>query len=173
MDSKSLTIKKIINDFLKPAIVGIVMGLTINLLVGFTSVNGLSMYPTLEHKDFLLMNKIGKNTTTNGDIIVFDTTPDVKHNKIYYIKRVIATEGDHIVIKNGKVIVNNIELEENYTDGSLTEGNVDMIIPQGKYFVLGDNRDGSSDSRVFGLVSHENVVGKVVNRVFPFKLIKK
>lgn len=172
MDLKSLT-KKIIDELLIPAIVGIAVGLIFNLFIGFTSVNGLSMYPTLEHKDFLVMNKITTNNITNGDIIVFDTTPDAKYKeKIYYIKRVIAKEGDHIVIKDGKVIVNDVELKENYTDGSVTEGDINITVPQGKYFVLGDNRDGSSDSRVFGLVSHENIVGKVINRVYPFKLIE-
>lgn len=173
MDLKSLT-KKIIDELLVPAIVGIAIGLTFNLFIGFTSVNGLSMYPTLEHKDFLVMNKITKNAIHSGDIVVFDTTPESKYkDKIYYIKRVIATEGDHIVIKDGKVIVNDVELKEKYTDGSVTEGDIDIVIPQGKYFVLGDNRDGSSDSRVFGLVSHENIVGKVINRLYPFKLIEK
>lgn len=172
MDLKSLT-KKIIDELLIPAIVGIAVGLIFNLFIGFTSVNGLSMYPTLEDKDFLVMNKITTNNITNGDIIVFDTTPDAKYKeKIYYIKRVIAKEGDRLVIKDGKVIVNDVELKENYTDGSVTEGDIDITIPQGKYFVLGDNRDGSSDSRVFGLVSHENIVGKVINRVYPFKLIE-
>lgn len=172
MDLKSLT-RKIIDELLVPAIVGVAIGLTFNLFIGFTSVNGLSMYPTLEHKDFLAMNKIAKNNIENGNIIVFDTTPDAKYrDKVYYIKRVIATEGDHIVIRDGKVIVNDVELKETYTDGSLTEGEVDMTIPKGKYFVLGDNRDGSSDSRVFGLVSHDDIVGKVINRLYPFKLIE-
>lgn len=173
MNLKSLT-KYIIEELLMPCIVGISVGLIFNLLLGFTSVNGLSMYPTLENKDFLIMNKVSKNNIDNGDIIVFDTTPNAKYkDKIYYIKRVIATEGDHLVIKDGKVILNDIELKEDYTDGSVTEGNIDIVIPKGKYFVLGDNRDGSSDSRVFGLVSHENIVGKVINRLYPFKLIEK
>lgn len=167
-------IKKIIDELLIPAIVGIGMGLIFNLFVGFTSVNGLSMYPTLEHKDFLVMNKFATNNVSNGEIVVFDTTPNMKYkDKIYYIKRVIAKEGDHLVIKDGKVILNNVELKEDYTDGSVTEGEIDITVPKGKYFVMGDNRDGSSDSRVFGLVSHENIVGKIINRVYPFKLIEK
>lgn len=169
MDLKSLT-KKTMDDLIIPCIVGMLIGLILNLFVGFTSVNGMSMYPTLEHKNFLIMNKIFKKNATNGDIIVFDTTPDVKRrDKIFYIKRVIAKEGDHIVIKDGKVKVNNIELKEDYTDGSVTEGDIDIVVPEGNYFVLGDNRDGSSDSRVFGLVSQENVVGIVINRLYPFK----
>lgn len=171
MDLKSLS-KKIWNDFIVPCIVGMLVGLTVNLFVGFTSVSGMSMYPTLNHKDFLYMSKISKDNATNGDIIVFDTTPEeMFFNKVYYIKRLIAKEGDHVVIKDGKVKVNNVELIEDYTDGSVTEGDVDVVVPQGKYFVLGDNRDGSTDSRVFGLVSQENVVGVVKGRIFPFKAI--
>lgn len=174
MDLKSLT-KKIIDELLIPCIVGVSVGLIFNLLVGFTSVNGLSMYPTLNHKDFLAINKICNNSIKKGDIVVFDTTPEVnrKKDKIYYIKRIIATEGDRLVIKDGKIIINGIEQKESYTDGSVTEGYVDVTIPKNKYFVLGDNRDESSDSRVFGLVSQEDIVGIVINRIYPFKLISK
>lgn len=171
MDLKSLS-KKIWNDFIVPCIVGMLIGLTVNLFVGFTSVSGMSMYPTLNHKDFLYMSKISKDSATNGDIVVFDTTPEeMFFNKVYYIKRLIAKEGDHVVIKDGKVKVNDKELVEDYTDGSVTEGDVDVVVPQGKYFVLGDNRDGSTDSRVFGLVSQDNIVGVVKGRIFPFKSI--
>lgn len=173
MNLKSL-FKKIVKEILIPGLVGIVAGLIINSIVGFTSVNGLSMYPTLDDKDFLLVNKLVDGDINREDIIVFDTTPDAKaKDKVYYIKRVIGVANDHLVIKDGKVILNDIELEETYTDGSITEGNIDIVIPDGKYFVLGDNRDGSSDSRVFGLVPHELVIGKIINRLYPFKLIKK
>lgn len=172
MDLRGLT-EKILEDYIKPCMVGLIVGLTFNVFVGFTSVNGMSMYPTLNHKDFLILNKISKSNVSNKDIIVFDTTPEAKtKDKVYYIKRVIATPGDHIVIKDGKVIVNDVELTENYTDGSVTEGNVDVVVPEGKCFVLGDNRDGSSDSRVFGLVSQDDIVGIVINRLYPLKLIK-
>ena len=172
MNLKGLT-GKIFEEYIKPCIVGFIIAILFNMFAGFTSVNGMSMYPTLNHKDFLFLSKIGKNNISNKDIIVFDTTPESKKKeKIYYIKRVIAKSGDHIVIKNGEIKVNDIKLTETYTDGSVTEGDIDILVPEGKYFVLGDNRDGSSDSRVFGLVSHDNIVGVVVNRLYPFKLIK-
>lgn len=162
----------IIMQLIIPAIVGILVGSIINLFIGFTSVSGMSMYPTLEDKDFLFMNKMLSDSADNGDIVVFDTTPDAKYkDKIFYIKRVIAKEGDHLVISDGKVKLNDKVLKEDYTDGSYTEGEVDVIIPKGKYFVLGDNRDGSTDSRVFGLVSQEDIEGVVKARVLPLKPI--
>lgn len=155
-----------------PCIVGVLIGVTFNLFLGFTSVSGMSMYPTLNNKDFLFMSKISKDSIDNGDIIVFDTTPDMKYrDKIFYIKRVIGKGNDHLVIKDGKVMINNKVLSEKYTDGSYTEGEVDVIIPEGQYFVMGDNRDGSTDSRVFGLVSQDNIEGVVKARVLPLKAI--
>lgn len=172
MDLKSL-IKFIKDELLIPCATGVLIAIAVNLVVGFTIVNGSSMSPTLEDKDYLLLTKINRTNPEKGDIIVFDTTPFASSKeKIFYIKRVIATEGDHITIDNGVVKVNGVELKENYTDGSITEGDVDIVIPSGKCFVLGDNRDGSSDSRIFGAISVDDIQGIVVNRLYPFKLIE-
>lgn len=172
MNLKSL-MKFIKDEVIIPCSVGCAIAIFINMFVGFTFVNGSSMYPTLEDKDYLMLNKISKESPDNGDIVVFDTTPDAKNrDKIYYIKRVIATPGQHIEIKDGIVRVNGKTLDEKYTDGSVTEGEIDTIVPEGKYFVLGDNRDGSTDSRVFGFVPKETMVGKVIVRLYPFKSIE-
>ena len=172
MDFKKL-FRGFVVELLIPSIYGIAIGLIVNLFVGFTSVRGESMYPTLNDRDFLMLNKISKGNIENGDIVVFDVTPELSYReKIFYIKRVIGKSGDHVVIKDGKVIVNDIELNEVYTDGSITEGEIDILVPDGSYFVLGDNRDESSDSRVIGLVSHENVTGVVKMRLYPFNKIE-
>lgn len=162
-------------EYIITFMISIILGMILHQFIGFTKVNGLSMFPTLNNKDFLVFTKFDKykNSIDNGDIIVFDTTPNVKsrYKKIYYIKRVIGKAGDHILIKNGKVFLNGVEIIESYVDDLRTEGNIDIKIPNNKYFVLGDNRDGSSDSRVFGLVNHHDIVGVTKLRLFPFKSI--
>lgn len=89
-----------------------------------------------------------------------------------YIKRVIATEGEHIKIENGKVYINGEELQEDYLqpdvvttpfDGQFT----DITVPEGYVFVMGDNRDHSTDSRRFGCIPYEKVESKVLVRFWP------
>ena len=92
--------------------------------------------------------------------------------KISYIKRVIALPGEHIEIKNGKVYINDKELEEEYIADTVKtesmEGSFyDLVVPEGTVFVMGDNRTGSSDSRMFGCIPYEKIEGKVVFRFWP------
>lgn len=99
-------------------------------------------------------------------------------NKTSYIKRVIGLPGDHVVIKDGKVFINDNELEENYLqDGIVTDngkGNcTDLIVPENTVFVMGDNRAQSADSRRFGCIPLENIEGKVWIRVWPLNLFGK
>lgn len=94
-------------------------------------------------------------------------------NKTSYIKRVIATEGEHIKIENGKVYINGEELEENYLQpGVITAATqglfTDLTVPEGCVFVMGDNREHSTDSRRFGCIPIEKVESKVLMRFWPF-----
>ncbi len=95
-------------------------------------------------------------------------------NKVSYIKRIIAVEGDHIEIKDDKVYLNGKELEEKYLNG-FTKTNMgkygvfsDVVVPEGYVFVMGDNRDHSTDSRCFGCIPVSKIEGKVWIRFWPF-----
>ena len=133
-------------------------------------VENISMETTLMPGDVLVVNKLayklGKYTT--GDIVIF-------HNPAYekedYIKRLIGTPGDKVVIHNGQVSVNGVVLTENYIAAAPNyEG--EWSVPQDAVFVLGDNRNQSSDSHVWGFVPLKDVVGKALVVYWPLNYIK-
>lgn len=100
----------------------------------------------------------------------------LEFNKTSYIKRVIGVAGDKIKIEEGKVYLNDKILEEPYLDeGTKTEGGIytDIVVPEGYVFVMGDNRDQSTDSRYFGCVPTEKIESKVWIRFWPLNKFGK
>ena len=98
--------------------------------------------------------------------------------RISYIKRVIGLPGDHVVIKDGKVFINDNELEENYLQSGVVtddgKGNcIDLIVPNNTVFAMGDNRSQSTDSRCFGCIPLEKIERKVWIRIWPLNLFGK
>ncbi len=163
----------------------ILLTLVIVTYVGrFTVVKGDSMLPTLKNNSILFIEKITQRfgELRNGDIVVIKIPEYLNGEKTYAIKRIIALEGQRVMIQEGRVYVDGIEQQEEYTQGSgTTVSNSlygDIIIPEGCIYVLGDNRlpSKSRDSRVFGPVSIDRVEGRAVFRLFPFSelgIIKK
>ena len=99
----------------------------------------------------------------------------VELGKTSYIKRVIALPGEHIQIKDGKVYINGEELKEDYlAEDVVTEAEggqfLDVIVPEGTVFAMGDNRGHSADSRRFGCIPYEKIEGKVVLRFWPLNV---
>lgn len=108
-----------------------------------------------------------------GDIIMFNA-PD-KENTIY-IKRVVGLPGDEIVISDNKVYINGEPLEEKYVKNgwTLDQGTSEYTVPKGEYFMMGDNRDNSSDSRVWGTIKKDEIIAKALFRYYPsFKSLTK
>ena len=168
--------KKEIFEWAKIIGTAIVFAFIIIQFIRPTLVKGESMDPTLEENDYLIVNqvsyKIGE--PQNGDIIVFST--DLLQENGQYkdlVKRVIAKEGDHIKIENSNVYVNGEKIDETYIDGAYTDGHVDVTVPEGKVFAMGDNRENSLDSRYeeIGLIDEEQIMGKVFVRLLPFNKI--
>ncbi|MGI5892196.1 MAG: signal peptidase I [Bacillota bacterium] len=134
-----------------------------------TVVNGSSMMPTLSNGDRLLTSKITYiiSKPQRGDVIIVDA-PD--RNKEYYIKRIIGMPNEQITIKDGLIYINGDLYTEPYLTQVYTDGNIDMIIDDDSYFVMGDNRNESHDSRDSSVstISSEHVLGKAVLRIYPF-----
>lgn len=164
-------------EWVKIILTAIVIAIFITQFIRPTLVRGESMYPTLEENDYLIISKISYKIKDpeNEDIIVFKTDllqEDGTHKDL--VKRVIATGGDHLVIKDSKVYVNDILLDEPYIHEQYTTGDIDIIIPENKIFVMGDNREKSLDSRYeeVGLVDESDVMGKVTIRLYPLDRIE-
>ena len=136
-------------------------------------VEGSSMYGTLHHSEFVLVNKLAyvRSEPRHGDIIVFNYPEDPSEQ---FVKRIIAIPGDSIEIRQGNVYVNGGKITEPYVNrGSQVAGFVDRdelslrTVPEGAYFVMGDNRRGSRDSREWGFLPRKFIVGKVWVAYWP------
>ncbi len=136
-------------------------------------VKGASMEPTFISGDYIMTSKITYKfrPVQRGDVIVFKSP---KNPEIEYIKRIIGTPGDKIEIKNSQVFVNNNLVSETYIsevtnlwDGGYTKEGVPMTVPANYLYVMGDNRPRSSDSREFGPVPIDSIIGQVFYRYYP------
>jgi len=131
-------------------------------------VDGTSMLPVLEDQDKLLINKFVYrfNDIHRSDVVVFYYPRD--HSKSY-IKRVIALPGDDLSINHGKVVVNGVAVKENYVPLKYEDerSQPEMLVPPGEYFVMGDHRSISSDSRDFGPVSRDLIYGRAAFVFWP------
>ena len=136
-------------------------------------VSGASMDPSFATGDYIFTSKITYKLRSfhRGDIIVFKapSNPDID-----YIKRVIGLPGDTVMVKDGEVYVNGVQLNEEYIsaktnvwDGGYSKNGVAITVPSDMLFVMGDNRPRSSDSREFGPITIDSVVGQVFYRYFP------
>ena len=133
-------------------------------------VEGTSMMPGLEDQERIFVNKFVYRwePIERGDIVVFRYPRDVSKS---YIKRVIGVAGDHIRIENGQVYVNDRPLDEDYvpTDYADARSYGEITVPPHTYFVLGDHRTMSSDSRDFGPVDERLIYGKAVFGYWPME----
>jgi signal peptidase I len=156
---------------------GVIAVLIVVFVVQPVRVEGQSMMPKLHDQDRIFVNKfiyplrewIGdKEPIKRGDIVVLLFPDDPSKS---YIKRVVGLPGEEIYIENGKLYVNGVQIEESYLDARyLSEDsmpNKEVVRPH-HYFVLGDNRRNSSDSRYWGQVPEKYIYGKAIFRYYPF-----
>lgn len=153
------SMRRFVLDILETLVLSLVLFLGINAISARIRVESISMRPTLFAGDFIIVNKLAYKIGQpgRGDIIIFHYPPDP--NREPYIKRVIGLPGETVHVTEGEVYVNDVQLREPYISAPPSyEGQ--WTIPEDSLFVLGDNRNSSSDSHSWGMVPLGNVIGK-------------
>ena len=129
------------------------------------TVLGQSMEPTLHNQQYILVEKVSYwlHAPERGDVVVFKFPGNPSED---YIKRIIGVPGDHVVVGNGHVSVNGHQLTESYI-ADPPDYTDDKTVPPGNLYVLGDNRDNSSDSHAWGLLPRSDVIGRAWVALWP------
>lgn len=137
-------------------------------------VQGNSMEPNFHQNDYLIVDEISYRfrQPKRGEVIVFKYPGNPKYR---YIKRIIGLPGEEVIIEDGKVLINGQILDESeyLPQNTQTPGYFYGKLGANEYFVLGDNRNFSSDSRRWGPLPQKNIVGRVIFRLFPLRALAK
>ena len=168
--------KSFVKSLLIDLAIAIAIVLIVTAMIKPTIVRGPSMDDTLHDGNYLILNKLAYRSESPkyGDIVVFPSDADGGEEKLF-IKRVIGVGGDEVTVDGKTVYVNGKQLDEPYVqkDTEGTGASKSWTVPEGKVFVMGDNRDVSLDSRRIGPIDEEIIIGKVAVRLFPFDQIGK
>ncbi len=185
-----INVPKIVWDILETLMYCLIAILVAQLVIHFvvqrTVVDGESMCTTLDDGDNILIEKLSYTfgDVERFDVVVFPYNDPIRGKEVYYIKRIIGMPGETLLIENGVIYLLDEEagtrevLEENYgyyLDGEPMEGfraSEPVHIPEGCYFVLGDNRNNSRDSRQIGLIQGKDILGKAWLKIYPFNEMK-
>lgn len=156
---------RLIKEWTESLLVALIITGILYFLLWPMKVEGKSMEPTLHDGNYVLVSRVLKSFSTleRGDIITIELTYNNK--KEHVVKRIIATEGEHVEIEEGKVYIDSKPIVEPYINVE-TLGDVDLYVPKDAYFVLGDNRMVSKDSRSFGCIFEEDIDAKVIKKIF-------
>jgi signal peptidase I len=173
---QSHSLLRVVLEWLAVLAGGIVIAVVVEaFLVQAFWIPSPSMVPTLEVGDRVLVNKLAykAHDVHHGDVVVFSRPPQAANggeDQIKdLIKRVVAVGGDSIEGRDGRVYINNELIDEPYLpEGTQTEDLPYQVVPEGKVFVMGDNRGDSQDSRFFGPIDEDTIVGRAFVKVLPF-----
>lgn len=159
-------------ELVEVVVLAVILYFGISFAVQTVHVEGLSMFATLDDNDYLIADKIDYrlHAPQRGDIVILRPPTD---NSKDFIKRIIALPGERILIREGVVYINGHKLDEPYLPEAWTIFNNypdkpnGELIPANQYFVMGDNRNRSQDSRVFGPIGRDRIDGRAWFRIWP------
>ena len=162
---------RLLREIIETVVLTVLMFVVINLAVQNYDVSGPSMEPSLHNQERIMVDKVSYffHAPARGDVIVFIAPPAPAEN---YVKRIVGIPGDVITIKGTTVILDGVTLKEAYVDPNM-QGNfnapiINRVIPAGQYFVMGDDRRNSFDSRAWGFVPRANIIGRAALVYWPF-----
>lgn len=150
---RSSLLREIIETVLLTALIFLI----VNTVTGRFRIEGQSMEPNLHDGEYVLIDKVSYalHSPERGDVVVF-----VRPGERDYIKRVIGLPGDTVEVRGGQVLVNGVVLDEPYLSQPMHQEIGARQVEPDRYFVMGDNRNNSSDSRSFGTISAKDIVGR-------------
>lgn len=163
-------------EFLKGFVISLIIVFVFNFFVAEVNiVSGNSMFPTLHDRDRVIVEKISLNfrELKRGDIITIDGNK-LKYSNLdkFIIKRVVALPGEEVEIKNSELYINGEKLTEPYLSDAIATiniGDFDHVkLKDDEYYCLGDNREHSGDSRIYGPINKEAIRGRMIFRFWPF-----
>jgi signal peptidase I len=148
----------ILREIVETVLLTAAIFLVVNAATGRFRIEGDSMEPNLHNGEYVLIDKVSYllHAPERGDVVVF-TPPNESRD---YIKRVIGLPGDTVQVTGGQVYVNGVLLDEPYLTGYVNNDMPARVVEEGRYFVMGDNRNNSSDSRTFGSITPQSIVGR-------------
>jgi len=155
-----------LRDLVETLLLAAIIFLVVNTFTGRYEVQSISMEPTLHEGQYLIVSKVSYwfHHPERGDVVVLD--PPNAQSVIPYIKRIIGLPGEKVEVRDGRVWIDGIALNEPYISGPPTYRQT-RILGEGEYLVLGDNRNNSSDSHIWGALPRDNIIGKSVFRYWP------
>jgi len=163
----------LLREVFEVVVLAVILYFGISFAVQAVHVEGLSMYATLDDNDYLIANKIDYrlHAPQRGDIIILRPPSD---NSKDFIKRVIALPGEKLLIRDSIVYINGHRLDEPYLPEQWTainnwptDGSDGRVMKSNEYFVMGDNRNRSQDSRIFGPIGRDRIDGRAWFRIWP------
>ena len=165
-EDQGINIKGILRELVETAVLTLLIFFLVRLAFQNFRIEGYSMEPNLHDGQFLIINKVDYylHPPERGDVIVFHSPANPRKD---FIKRVIGLPGEEVEIREGQVLVNGVGLEETYIAQTSNRSWGPEVVGESEYFVLGDNRTNSSDSRSWGMLDGDAIIGKALISYWP------